>query len=139
MSVQLRVPDDATARRSVMHPDTRLCLSLVSVGLSAIATLSPAARGVIVASLDDLLASGQVAEGLATEMLVDLRDRANTESDPDVALSRRIEEALVAKALTLKSDAQPGGPDEEGAVVALRDVASPRTPVLDALLSALEP
>lgn len=138
MSVQLRVTDDAAARRGAMHPDMRLCLSLVSVGLSAIATLSPAARGVIVASLDDLLASGQVAEGLATDMLVDLRDRANAESDPDVAMGRRIEEALVSKALALKGGAEQGAEDE-GTVVTLRDVAPLRTPVLDALLSTLEP
>jgi hypothetical protein len=125
MSVQLRVPDDASERRSAMHPDTRLCLSLVSIGLSAIATLSPAARGVIVAGLDGLVSAGEVTDDAAMDMLLDLRDRTNGEADPETAMSRRIEETLVSTALTLagaasQSPAQAGTVDSDGLVVTLR-------------------
>lgn len=107
MSVQLRVPDGALDRRSTLQSETRLCLALVSAGLSALATLSPAARGAIVTSLDDMVSSGQLGDGQALELLVDLRNRVNGEADPEIAQQRRLEETLFSKALMVSGDAPP--------------------------------
>ncbi len=125
MSVQLRVPEDASSRRTAMHPDTRLCLSMMSIGLSAIATLSPAARGVIVSGLDGLVSTGEVTDDATMGMLVELRDRVNGEADPETAMNRRIEETLVSTALTLSGEtpqaqAPSAATDSDGMVITLR-------------------
>ncbi len=107
MSAQLRVQDSAFDRTSSEHSNLPLSLSLISAGLAAIATLSPAARGVIVASLDEIITHGDLAEGPTMDLVVDLRDRVCSEADPEIAMSRRLEEALVSTALTRKLGGLP--------------------------------
>jgi hypothetical protein len=116
MSAQLRVSNGVDGR-TTLHPDTRLCLALVSAGLSALATLSPASRGAIVTSLDDSLASGLIAKGEASQALIRLRDQVNLESDPEAAMVRRLQEALFSNALSLGADRDAGSEPTDGSVL----------------------
>ncbi len=105
------VPDS----RRGLHPDTQLCLVMVSAGLSALATLSPAARAAIVATLDDAVGTGHFPMGEHADAIVRLRDHVNAEGDPEAAKLRRLQEALIGSAL--RAEAQHQAVDDESSVV----------------------
>jgi hypothetical protein len=92
---------------------------MVSAGLSALATLSPAARAAIVASLDDAVTGGRIPPGRGAEMLVRLRDHVNLEGDPEAAKLRRLQEALIGSALRAEAPNHPLSANEESSVVTL--------------------
>jgi hypothetical protein len=116
MSVLLQTSQAADSRRAV-HPDTQLCLAMVTAGLSALATLSPAARAAIVASLDDSVASGLVPPGEGADAIVRLRDHVNVESDPEAAKLRRLQEALISSALRAEAPIEQTIANEASSVV----------------------
>lgn len=105
MSALLQTPSAAESRRGP-HPDTQLCLAMVSAGLSALATLSPAARAAIVSSLDDAITTGLVPTGDGADAIVRLRDHVNLEGDPEAAKLRRLQEALIGNALRAEAQRQ---------------------------------
>ncbi len=104
----------ADSRRG-LHPDTQLCLVLVSAGLSALATMSPAARAAIVATLDDAVSTGHFPMGEHADAIIRLRDHVNAEGDPEAAKLRRLQEALIGSAL--RTEAQHQGANEDASVV----------------------
>lgn len=114
MSALLHSSQAAETRKG-LHPDTQLCLAMVSAGLSALATLSPAARAAIVSSLDDTITTGQIPMGEGADILARLRDHVNLEGDPEAAKLRRLQEALISSAL--RTEAQQTGDGEEHSVV----------------------
>ncbi|MDB5438443.1 MAG: hypothetical protein JWM33_870 [Caulobacteraceae bacterium] len=109
MSVQLRVSHHAADRRSGVLPETRLCLALMSAGLSALASLSSQSREAIVGSLDETMAGDLMADRWAAEILSDLRDRMDADSGSQAALARKLQEALLDKAMAVPDLPGSGG------------------------------
>lgn len=116
MSALLQSSQAGESRKG-LHPDTQLCLALVSAGLSALATLSPAARAAIVSSLDDSLTTGLVPNGEGVNMVTRLRDHVNLEGDPEAAKLRRLQEALIASALRAEAAVEHHAAGEDSSVV----------------------
>jgi hypothetical protein len=98
--------------RRGLHPDTQLCLVMVSAGLAALATMSPAARAAIVATLDDAVSTGHFPMGEHADAIMRLRDHVNVEGDPEAAKLRRLQEALISSALRAEADAQQHGVED---------------------------
>src|SRR5690349_2653931 len=94
MSAQLRLTGNAPDRRAALLPDTRLCLAMVSAGLSALATISPAARRAIVDSLDESLMTGMIQDGESAEVVARLRDQIAPESEAEAQMLLRLQEAI---------------------------------------------
>lgn len=117
MSALLQSSSPAAESRRVLHPETLMCLAIVSAGLSALATLSPTARAAIVASLDDAVTTGLVPKGESADAIVRLRDHVNVESDPEAAKLRRLQEALISSALLADAPIEHQDADEESSVV----------------------
>ncbi len=116
MSALLHTSRTEEARKA-MHPDSQVFMAMVSAGLSALATLSPAARAAIVAALDDAVVTGQVPVGEGADAIVRLRDHVNVEGDPEAAKLRRLQEALISTALRADTPIEHPGANEDSSVV----------------------
>ena len=101
MTAHLRLAATPLDRRNSVQQDTRLCLALATAAVSALAALSPAARAAIEASLDESFGEGSDDEYDSTGLLAGLRDTVRRQDDPNQAMARRLEDALVAKAMAL--------------------------------------
>ncbi len=99
-------PADApTARYRALPERVRVCLALAAAGLSGLAALSPEALTAVEGSLAESLSSGLASDGDLAVFMTNLLDRIRL-GGAEADATRRLEDALVAKALSL-SEAAP--------------------------------
>jgi hypothetical protein len=86
----------------------RVCLALAAAGLSGLAALSPEACAAVEGSLAESLSSGVASDGDLAFFMTNLLDRIR-QSGTEADATRRLEDALVAKALSLSEAAPEAG------------------------------